>query len=166
MQLMYLMSITSAERSILLSNAYFVPDSLAVEALVRAAKRGVEVRVIVPGKHIDTGTVRRASRGLWGPLLEAGVQIAEYQPTMFHVKCLVVDSCLVSVGSTNFDNRSFSINDEANLNVFDQAFAEEQERVFEADWAKAKPMTLEQWRSRPWQEKALEKMAGLLKSQL
>jgi cardiolipin synthase A/B len=166
MQLMYLISITSAEHSILLSNAYFVPDSLAVDALVGAAKRGVEVRVIVPGTLIDTETVRKASRGLWGPLLEAGVQIAEYQPTMFHVKCLVVDSCLVSVGSTNFDNRSFSINDEANLNVFDQAFAEEQERVFEMDWAKSKPMTLEAWRKRPWPEKLVEKAAGLLKSQL
>ena len=166
MQLMYLISITSAEQSILLSNAYFVPDSLAVDALVGAAKRGVDVRVIVPGAHIDTKTVRRASRGLWGPLLEAGVQIAEYQPTMFHVKCLVVDSCLVSVGSTNFDNRSFSINDEANLNVFDQSFAEEQERVFENDWAKAKPMTLEAWRKRPLAEKMVEKAAGLLKSQL
>jgi cardiolipin synthase A/B len=166
MQLMYLISITSAEHSILLSNAYFVPDRLAVDALVEAAKRGVDVRVIVPGTLIDTETVRKASRGLWGPLLEAGVKIAEYQPTMFHVKCLVVDSCLVSVGSTNFDNRSFSINDEANLNVFDQAFAEEQERVFEMDWAKSKPMTLDAWRKRPWAEKVVEKAAGLLKSQL
>jgi cardiolipin synthase A/B len=166
MQLMYLISITASEQSIMLSNAYFVPDSLAVNALVGAARRGVNVRVIVPGTHIDTETVRKASRGLWGPLLEAGVQIAEYQPTMFHVKCLVVDSCLVSVGSTNFDNRSFSINDEANLNVFDQAFAEEQERVFEDDWAKSKPMTLEAWRKRPLLEKVVEKAAGLLKSQL
>lgn len=166
MQLMYLMSITAAEQSILISNAYFVPDSLAVDAIVRAAKRGVDVRVIVPGTHIDTETVRKASRSLWGPLLEAGVQIAEFQPTMFHVKCLVVDSCLVSVGSTNFDNRSFSINDEANLNVFDQAFAQEQERVFEMDWKRSKPMTLDAWRKRPLMEKAVEKAASLLKSQL
>jgi cardiolipin synthase len=166
MQLMYLMSITSADESILLSNAYFVPDSMAVDALVRAARRGVDVRVIVPGKYIDTKTVRKASRGLWGPLLEAGVRIAEYQPTMFHVKSLVVDSCLVSVGSTNFDNRSFSINDEANLNVFDEAFAKEQERVFDEDWSRSREVTLEQWRKRPLTDKAIERLAGLLKSQL
>ncbi|MBC8087915.1 MAG: cardiolipin synthase B, partial [Phycisphaerae bacterium] len=134
MQLMYLMAITAAERTIHLSSAYFVPDKLATMALAAAAKRGVDVRIIVPGTNIDTEIVRKASRGLWGPLLEAGVMIAEFQPTMFHVKALVVDSRMVSVGSTNFDNRSFSINDEANLNVFNQAFAEEQELIFEADW--------------------------------
>ncbi len=166
MQLMYLLAITSAERTIMLANAYFVPDKLAVDALAAAAKRGVKVRVIVPGTHIDTEIVRQASRGLWGPLLEAGVQIAEYQPTMFHVKSLVVDTRMVSVGSTNFDNRSFSINDEANLNVLDETFAAEQERVFEADWAKSKPMTLAQWRTRPWRERAMDKLAGLLRTQL
>ena len=166
MQLMYLLAIGSAERTIMLANAYFVPDSLAVQALADAAKRGVQVRVIVPGTRIDTELVRQASRGLWGPLLEAGVKIAEYQPTMFHVKSLVVDSYMVSVGSTNFDNRSFSINDEANLNVLDETFAAEQERVFEADWAKARPITLAQWRARPWRERAMEKLAGLVRAQL
>ncbi len=166
MQLMYLMAITAAERTIILANAYFVPDQLAVDALVAAAKRGVDVRIIVPGKHIDTKLVRRASRGLWGPLLEAGVRIAEYQPTMFHVKSLVVDSRLVSVGSTNFDNRSFSINDEANLNVFDEVLAGEQERIFDADWARSREVTLEEWRNRPWRERVMERLAGLFKSQL
>lgn len=166
MQLMYLLTITSAARTIMLSNAYFVPDRLAVQALCESAKRGVKVRVIVPGVHIDTDLVRRASRGLWGPLLEAGVQIAEYGPTMFHVKSLVVDGCMVSVGSTNFDNRSFRINDEANLNVIDATFAAEQERVFEADWAKSRPITLAQWRARPWGERAIEKLAGLVRTQL
>lgn len=166
MQLMYLLAITSAERTIMLSSAYFVPDKLARDALVAAAKRGVAVRIIVPGKHIDTETVRKASRGLWGPLLEAGVQIAEYQPTMFHVKSLIVDSRWVSVGSTNFDYRSFSINDEANLNVMDGAFAVEEEKVFEADWTKSHVVTLEAWRHRPWQERALEKLAGMLRTQL
>lgn len=166
MQLMYLLAITSAERTILLSSAYFVPDKLARDALVAAAKRGVVVRIIVPGTRIDTETVRKASRGLWGPLLEAGVQIAEYQPTMFHVKSLIVDSRWVSVGSTNFDYRSFSINDEANLNVMDSAFAVEEEKVFEADWTKSHVVTLDAWRNRPWQERALEKLAGLLRTQL
>jgi cardiolipin synthase len=166
MQLMYLMTITAAEHSIDLSSAYFVPDTLARSTLAAAAKRGVKVRIIVPGKHIDTKLVRRASRGLWGPLLEAGVEIAEFQPTMYHVKALVVDGCVVSVGSTNFDHRSFSINDEANLNVFHQAFAEAQTRVFENDWARARPLTLAQWRARPSSERVTEWLAGLLRRQL
>jgi cardiolipin synthase len=166
MQLMYLMTITAAERSIDLSSAYFVPDKLARSALVAAAKRGVKIRIIVPGKHIDTKLVRRASRGLWGPLLEAGVEIAEFQPTMYHVKALVVDGHVVSVGSTNFDHRSFSINDEANLNVFHQEFAGEQTRIFEDDWTRARPVTLAQWRARPSSERATEWVAGLLRRQL
>jgi cardiolipin synthase len=166
MQLMYLMAITAAERTIHLANAYFVPDRLAVDALVAAAQRGVDVRIIVPGRQIDQKLVRRASRGLWGPLLQAGVKIAEFQPTMFHVKSLVVDSRLVSVGSTNFDNRSFSINDEANLNVFDAILAGEQERIFEADWTRSREITFEEWQNRPWREKAMERLAGLFKSQL
>ena len=166
MQLMYLLTITASEHTIDLSSAYFVPDKLAVDALTAAAKRGVKTRVIVPGRHIDTKLVRRASRGLWGPLLEAGVEIAEFAPTMYHVKALVVDSCIVSVGSTNFDNRSFSINDEANLNVFDETFAAEQARLFEEDWARARPITLAQWRARPRRERAMEWLAGLLRRQL
>ena len=98
-----------------------MPDELTVKALVAAAKRGVAVQIITPGTDIDSDVVRAASRERWGDLLKAGVKIAEYQPTMFHVKALVVDNLLVSVGSTNFDNRSFSLNDEANLNVLDAA---------------------------------------------
>ena len=94
-----------------------------MQTLVAARKRGVEVDIILPGKHIDTQTVRRASRSRWGPLLEAGVKIYEYQPTMFHCKTMIVDDVWVSVGSTNFDNRSFRLNDEANLNVLDPALA-------------------------------------------
>ena len=166
MQLMYLLTITASEHTIDLSSAYFVPDKLAVDALTAAAKRGVKTRVIVPGRHIDTKIVRRASRGLWGPLLEAGVEIAEFTPTMYHVKALVVDSCIVSVGSTNFDNRSFSINDEANLNVFDETFAAEQARIFDEDWARARPITLAQWRARPRWERLMEWLAGLMRRQL
>ena len=126
MQLMYLLAITAASRSIDLSAAYFVPDELATNALVAAMKRGVKLRIIVPGPHIDSQAVRSASRAGWGPLLAAGALIAEYQPTMFHCKVMIVDGMLVSVGSTNFDNRSFRLNDEANLNVLDETFAAEQ----------------------------------------
>ncbi|MES2524577.1 MAG: phospholipase D-like domain-containing protein [Gemmatimonadota bacterium] len=166
MQLMYLMAITSASRRIDLSSAYFVPDGLAIHALLGAAKRGVKVRVLVPGKYTDKAVVRRASRGIWGPMLEAGIEIAEYQPTMFHVKALIVDSCMVSVGSTNFDNRSFSINDEANLNVFDEGFAREQEEIFDEDWKHGHVITLAEWKARPLGERVKERLAGLVKKQL
>jgi cardiolipin synthase len=166
MHLMYLLAITAAKQSIELSASYFVPDDIAIDALVAAAERGVKVRVITPGEHIDTETVRRASRARWGELLEAGVQIAEFEPTMFHVKGLVVDELISSVGSTNFDNRSFRLNDEANLNVIHREFARRQRAVFDADWAKSRPITLDQWRNRPWQEKMWEHAASLFGAQL
>ena len=166
MQLMYLMAVTAAQRSIDLSSSYFVPDSMAIDALAAAARRGVKVRILVPGPKIDAELVRRASRARWGELLEAGVEIAEYQPTMFHCKVLVVDALLVSVGSTNFDNRSFQLNDEANLNVLHEGFARRQIEIFEDDLRRAVPVTLEAWRRRPWLEKAAEHAASLIGSQL
>ncbi|MEO7850876.1 MAG: phospholipase D-like domain-containing protein [Rubrivivax sp.] len=166
MLLMYLMAITAATRNIDLSAAYFVPDELTTSALVEAMKRGVKLRVVVPGEHIDSDLVRSASRARWGPLLEAGALIAEYQPTMYHCKVLIVDGLLVSIGSTNFDNRSFRLNDEASLNVLDDEFAAEQTKTFEADLASSRPISLEQWRNRPLREKLTEQVASLFGSQL
>ncbi len=166
MHLMYLMAITAARTSIDLSASYFVPDELAIRALSAAAKRGVKVRIIVPGKEIDAGIVRLASRERWGDMLKAGVEIAEFQPTMYHVKALIVDALMVSVGSTNFDNRSFSINDEANLNVLDADFARAQVDVFDDDWKKARRMTLSAWNKRSWTEKIGGEFAALFGSQL
>ena len=166
MQLMYLLSITAARQSIDLSNSYFVPDELTIRTLIDAARRGVKVRVITPNGHIDSETVRKASRGTWGPMLEAGIELAEYQPTMFHVKGLVVDGMFASVGSTNFDSRSFRLNDEANLNVLNAVFCKQQQQVFEQDWARARRVTLEDWLRRPWHEKAWERLARLLHTQL
>jgi cardiolipin synthase len=166
MHLMYLMAITAARQSINLSASYFVPDELTMRALIAAAKRGVKVRIITPGKEIDSDVVRLASRERWGPLLEAGIEIAEYQPTMYHVKALIVDSLMVSVGSTNFDNRSFSINDEANLNVLDADFARAQDAIFDQDWQRTRRMTLVAWRNRSWTEKLSGEFASLLGSQL
>ncbi len=166
MHLMYLLAITAAERTIELSSAYFVPDDLTRDALAAAVKRGVRVRIITPGPIIDAKTVRGASRASWGPLLEAGVQMHEYQPTMFHCKVLVVDDYLVSVGSTNFDNRSFRLNDEANLNIYDTAFAKAQVAVFEDDLKRSRAVTLAQWQNRPVREKVMEHLASLLSSQL
>jgi cardiolipin synthase len=166
MHLMYLMAITAARRSINLSASYFVPDELTMRALTAAAKRGVKVRIITPGKEIDSDVVRLASRERWGDLLKAGIEIAEYQPTMYHVKALIVDSLMVSVGSTNFDNRSFSINDEANLNVLDADFARAQDAIFDQDWQRARRMTLAAWHNRSWTEKLSGEIASLLGSQL
>jgi cardiolipin synthase A/B len=166
MQLMYLLSITAAEKTIDLSASYFVPDELTRKALLAALGRGVRVRIIVPGKHIDELLVRQASRADWGELLEAGAQIHEFQPTMFHCKLMIVDSQLVSVGSTNFDNRSFRLNDEANLNIYDRGWAERLEDVFEADLARARRVTHEDWKHRPLRQKVVERFSSLLSSQL
>jgi len=166
MQLMYLLAITAASRSIDLSAAYFVPDELASKALVAAMKRGVKLRIIVPGPHIDSETVRRASRARWEPLLAAGALIAEYQPTMYHCKVMIVDGLLVSVGSTNFDNRSFRLNDEATLNIVDAEFAAQQTRIFDDDLRLSRPVSLADWRERPWRERLVERFASLLGSQL
>ena len=166
MHLMYLMAITSARETIDLSASYFVPDELTVRTLIAAAKRGVKVRLITPGHIIDSDLVRAASRDRWPELLAAGVQVSEYQPTMYHVKTLIVDKLLVSVGSTNFDNRSFSINDEANLNVLDAGFAAQMTDVFDADWKLAKPVTPQALAKRPWWEHVSTWFASLFEAQL
>jgi cardiolipin synthase len=166
MQLMYLLAITAARRSIDLASSYFVPDEMTIKTLVDAAHRGVRVRVLTPNTHIDSELVRKASRSSWGPMLEAGIEIAEYQPTMFHVKGIIVDGMFSSVGSTNFDNRSFRLNDEANLNVLSNDFGAIQRTVFEADWAKSRRITLQAWQQRPWSERQLERLASLLHTQL
>jgi cardiolipin synthase len=165
-RLMYLLSIASAARSIRLASAYFVPDDLAVKTLVHAAKRGVDIEIIVPGPLIDHAVARRASRARWGPLLEAGIRIYEYQPCLYHCKLLVVDELWVSVGSTNFDNRSFRLNDESNLNVLDAEFARAQVELFDKDRAMSRQVTLEEWHNRPLRERMMERAAELLRSQL
>jgi cardiolipin synthase len=165
-RLMYLLSIAAATRSIRLANAYFVPDRLAVEMLVAARERGVEIDILVPGGHIDFKIVRRASRALWGPLLRAGIRIHEYTPTMLHQKIVVIDDCWVSVGSTNFDNRSFRLNDEANLNILDEEFAAAQAAIFDADLKRGRQITYEMWRRRPWRDKAKEWLATRVRGQL
>jgi cardiolipin synthase A/B len=163
MQLMYLLAVTAARKTINLTNSYFVPDELTLKTLKAAADRGVRVRILTPNGHIDSETVRKASRSTWGPLLEAGVEIAEYQPTMLHVKSFVVDGLFASVGSTNFDSRSFRLND---LNVLNAKFSAEQNEVFERDWLAARRITLDAWRKRPASERAWELAARVLHSQL
>jgi cardiolipin synthase len=166
MHLMYLLAITAAERSILISNAYFVPDPLSREALRAAVRRGVRVQVIVPGRHTDTEVVRAASRALWGSLLRSGIEIHEYGPTMFHCKSMIVDEQWVAVGSANFDSRSFALNDEANLCVFDRDFACEQTALFQQDLARSRRVTYRRWLRRPLGMQALDRAASWLRTQL
>jgi cardiolipin synthase len=166
MHLMYLMSIAAAEHSIDLAAAYFIPDELISKALVAARHRGVRIRVLMPGKNTDSDAARVASKASWGPLLLAGVEMYEYEPTMFHNKMLIVDHEMVSVGSTNFDLRSFQLNDEASLNVYNHAFAERMTEVFEQDLKPTRRYTYEQWKKRPWKEKFKEKFFIPIRSQL
>lgn len=163
---MYLMALAAAQESIDLAASYFVPDSLIVKALIAARRRGVRVRVLVPGPYIDSISVRIASKASWGPLLLEGVEIHEYQPTMLHMKLLILDRRMVSVGSTNFDMRSFRLNDEASLNLYDADFAMRMSGVFEADLQRARRYSYEDWKRRPWRRRIVESCVALMRSQL
>ena len=140
---MYLLAIASAQKTLRIENAYFLPDDLMRKELTEAAKRGVKVEVVVPGKKIDQKLVRLASRRHWPELIRAGVRIFEYEPTMVHVKLMIVDDIFISVGSGNFDNRSIRLNDEANLDVLDRSFAAQQTRLFESDKKQCREATLD-----------------------
>jgi cardiolipin synthase len=166
MRLMYLTAITAAERSIDIEAAYFIPDPLMIRELVGARERGVRIRVLLPGKHIDSETARIASKRGWGPLLRSGAEIHVYQPTMLHCKMLIFDEYMVSVGSTNFDMRSFELNDEASLNVYDSQFARQMTDVFERDLKSSTLYTYAHWQSRGWPEKAAEIVLIPIRSQL
>lgn len=166
MHLMYLLAIAAFLRSLDIHASYFVPDELTMKALVSAMGRGVKIRVLVPGKHIDSDTVRIASKRLWGELLENGAEIYEYEPTMMHVKSLIVDGYMVSVGSTNFDVRSFQLNDEASMNVYDWKFAADMTQIFEEDLRHAKKYDYAMWKARPMREKFMETVVIPLRSQL
>lgn len=166
MHLMYLLSIAAATQSIDLAASYFVPDELVIQAFVAARTRGVRVRILLPGPHIDTEAVRLASKATWGRLLQAGVEIHVYQPTMLHTKLLIIDNEMVSVGSTNFDPRSFRLNDEANLNIYERTFAAQMTSVFEGDMKNSVRYTYDMWLRRPFSEKLVEKLLRPIRSQL
>ncbi len=165
-RLMYLLSIAAARKSIRLSAAYYVPDRLTTQEFLEAIRRGVKIEIILPGSETDSPIVKHASRGKWGPLLKAGVQIYEYEPTMYHTKMMIVDDVWVSVGSANFGNRSFRLNDEANLNVFSPEFAAGQVQVFEQDKAKCGEVTYEEWKKRSLWKRFLEVITAPFRAQL
>ena len=165
-RLMYLLSIAAAERTLKVGNAYFIPDDLTTQALLEAVDRGVAVEVLVPGRHMNSPMVRAASRDRWGALLARGVRIFEFEPTMYHCKAMIIDGLWTSVGSANFDNRSFRLNDEANLNIIDPEIAANETRAFDADLQRSREVTHEEWLSRPWWRQATDSAAALLRSQL
>jgi cardiolipin synthase len=165
-RLMYLLSIAAARQSIRLSASYYVPDRLTTQEFLEAVRRGVKVEIIIPGAETDSPIVKHASRGKWGPLLKAGVKIYEYEPTMYHCKMMIVDDVWVSVGSANFGNRSFRLNDEANLNVFSRQFAAEQVRAFEADKARCIEVTYDDWKKRSLWKRFLEVITAPFRAQL
>lgn len=163
--LAYITAIEAARDSIVLEQSYFVPDDLSLDALMRARQRGVDVQILTPG-NINFNIVRRASRTLWPELLRAGAHIYEYGPAKLHCKILIVDKAFVSIGSVNFDERSFRINDEQNINVIDREFAAEMLEQFERDRAQSRPITLEELKKTPWRLRTFEWFTALFRSQL
>ena len=163
--MLLLLSITSARKTIHISNPYFLPDERMQQALLNAVKRGVSVVVLTPGK-IDHKLVYWASRRGFEPLLLGGIQIYEYQVALMHAKTMVVDGVWAHVGTTNLDNRSFALNEEINLIAYDHETAAELEKAFAEDLKYSKKLTYEAWKARPWREKFLELFTIPLKEQL
>ncbi|HVE65534.1 MAG TPA: phospholipase D-like domain-containing protein [Thermoanaerobaculia bacterium] len=147
-KLLYYMGIQAARQRIWIENAYFVPDGQIRRGLVAAVARGVDVRVLVPGRHIDVPIVRQASRFHYGELLDGGVKIYEYRPTMLHNKVMVVDGIWSTIGSINFVNRSMKKQAEANVAIYDRAFAELVEKTIAADLEKSEQFTRARWEKR------------------
>jgi cardiolipin synthase len=163
--LVYL-ALAAARRSIDLTSAYFVPRPAFTEALVEAAGRGVEMRVLVPGSHIDKRLVRTAGRAAYDELIDAGIRLFEYCPTMLHAKTLVVDGIWSCVGSVNFDNRSFQLHDEVALCVQSERLARELHQQFERDLQVSERIDPERWRSRPRLQRARESVTKYARREL
>jgi cardiolipin synthase len=163
----YAISLAAAAKEIWIANSYFLPDDTTSGLLVAAVKRGVDVRVIVPSdEHNDVPATKAAGRADFGPLLEGGVKMFEYQPTMFHLKTMVVDGIFSTVGSANFDERSFHLNEEINLFVYDADFAGKMRERYQRDLTRCRPYTLAMWRQRPLKKRFSEWLAGPFRSEL
>jgi cardiolipin synthase len=153
---LYYLAIAAARETLDITAAYFVPRPAFTEALQDAAERGVRTRVLVPGANIDKPPVWVAGRAAYDDLLDAGVELYEYQPTMLHAKTMTVDGAWSSVGSVNFDNRSFQLHDEATLCVSSEAFAAELTAQFERDLEASERIGPDRWRRRGPLQRALE----------
>jgi cardiolipin synthase len=150
------LSIAAARHTLYITNSYFVPDHDFVRLLREAAARGVDVRVLTPGKLNDVKSTWYAGRAQYERLLEGGVRIVWYQPSMIHAKAFVVDGCWASIGTMNFDNRSLAFNDESNLLVLDDDFGGRVREMFLDDLTRSTEVTLEEFRRRPRRERLLE----------
>ena len=166
LETLYYLAIAAGRTSIDLTSAYFAPRPAFLGALVDAARRGVRVRVLVPGEHIDKDVVRHAGRATYGELLRGGVRVFEYGPTMLHAKALVVDGVWSTIGSANFDNRSFQLNDEAVLCAQDTGFAARLTEVLERDLEVSREIGLRDWEARPLRERLREVGSRLLRREL
>ncbi len=163
----YAISLAAAAKEIWIANSYFLPDEATAGLLVAAVKRGVDVRVIVPSdEQNDVPATKAAGRSAFGPLLAGGVKIFEYQPTMFHVKAMVVDGVFSTVGSANFDDRSFHLNEEINLFVYDAAFSSQMKESYLRDLSRCRPYTHAMWGSRPLKKRVTEWLVTPIRSEL
>jgi cardiolipin synthase A/B len=160
-KMLYYVAIESAVKSIHIQNAYFLPDAQIRTALVKAVQRGVEVRIMVPGKHIDVPIVRMASRRHYDELLQGGVKIYEYLDTMMHSKTAVFDGIFAVVGSINFDTRSMEKNAEESLTFYDRGFAAKVEAMFDEDMKHCRELNYERWKQRGFNDRFLELLSGL-----
>ena len=159
-------SFAAAEKRIWITNPYCTPTDDHVQLLVKAVQRGVDVRLLLPGANNDQPLTKSAGRAAYGRMLEGGVKIFEYQPTMIHTKSMVVDGVFSMVGSSNFDSRSSEINEELDVVVYDEKFAREMETIFESDLRGAREYTLEEFKSRSWWERTTEWLSLPFRSQL
>ncbi|UZF93008.1 cardiolipin synthase [Bosea sp. NBC_00550] len=166
MHLMLMTALAAAQKSIRIGTPYFVPDVITRQQLLEARKRGVDIEIIVPGQRTDARLVQKASRHFWGELLEAGIKIHEFEPTMYHCKLVIVDDVWTSVGSTNIDERALRLNDEANINFYDREFARHQIEIFLSDLKRSTPYTITKWRQRSASERLSDWLAGLLRTQI
>ncbi|MDT5062543.1 MAG: cardiolipin synthase [Acidobacteriota bacterium] len=158
--------LASAQKSIHITTPYFLPDKSVRKELVRAAtERGVEVKIIVPGKHSDHMLTRSSSRRLFGELLKAGAEIYEYEKSMIHAKTLMIDGLWSVIGTTNFDNRSFGLNDEINLAARDEKLTARIAEDFAADLVESREVSYEEWRHRSIFERAHELLGWVLERQ-
>lgn len=157
--------IAAAQNSIYVTTPYFLPDQSITDELVRAKKRGVSVKILVPGEHDDHALTRSSGRSAYGNLLKAGAEIYEYEPSMIHAKVTIVDGKWSVVGSTNLDNRSFGINDEINVAVLDAQVSQRLTQDFEQDTSRSKRVSLEQWERRSLYERILESLGWVIERQ-
>ena len=156
----------AATKRIWITNAYCTPTSDQVELLGKAAKRGVDVRILVPGENNDQPLTKSAGRGAYGKLLEGGVKIFEYEPTMIDIKSIVIDTLFSMIGSSNLDARSAEINEELAVVVYDRDLSRQMEATFTSDLGQSREYTLDQFRHRSLWERTVEWLAYRLRSQL